>query len=145
MYAYNPMRAVVVVAILVITQGCAVQRSGSATGLGLPLQRATLDTKSPAHRIMNDELRQVEGFTALDAVRRLRPEFLQPSAPRPSTASTLPAVYENGHFSGGIDQLRDIPLGLVIEIQRLSLVEARVMFGASCPCDGGVIAVKTMP
>jgi len=92
---------------------------------------------------MSDELRHVEGFTALDAVRRLRPEFLQPSAPRPSAPSTLPSVYENGHYSGGADQLRDIPLGLVIEIQRLSPVEARIMFGASCPCDGGVISVKT--
>jgi hypothetical protein len=94
---------------------------------------------------MTDDLRRVEGFTALDAVRRLRPEFLQPSASRPSTISTLPTVYENGRYSGGADQLRDIPLGLVIEIQRLSSVEARILFGASCPCDGGVISVKTKP
>lgn len=94
---------------------------------------------------MTDDLRRVEGFTALDAVRRLRPEFLQPSASHLSTPSALPSVYENGHYSGGVDQLRDIPLGVVIEIQRLGPVEARILFGGSCPCDGGVISVKSKP
>ena len=130
---------------LVVTQACVAQHTSSSLDFTPPVQRATLDTRGGAQRIATDDLRQVEGFTALDAVRRLRPEFLQPSASRPSTISTPPTVYENGHYSGGADQLRDIPLGLVTKIQRLSSVEARILFGAFCPCDGGVISVKTKP
>ena len=147
MYAYNFVQRArtVIVAGLVVTQACVARRSASSLDFTPSIQRPTLDTKGGAQRIMTDDLRQVEGFTALDAVRRLRPEFLQPVATRLSKPSTLPSVYENGHYSGGIDQLRDIPLGLVIEIQRLSSVESRILFGASCPCDGGVISVKTKP
>jgi hypothetical protein len=57
----------------------------------------------------------------------------------------MPSVYENGLYRGGAERLSDIPISIVIEIERLSSIEAKVLFGASCQCDGGVISVKTKP
>ena len=108
-------------------------------------KRSAFDTMGAPHRITLGELRKVEGFTALDAVRRLRPEFLQSTEAPAALSRTGPSVYENGHYSGGIEQLAEIPLGLVVDVQRLSFVEAKNLFGVTCRCEGGVISVRTKP
>ena len=98
-------------------------------------------------RIVAGDLSKVQGATALDAVRQLRPEFLHTTGRRVSLGAPIPppAVYENEKFAGAVDVLNLIPISVVVEIRRMNPVEARSMFGPACSCDGGVILVRTVP
>lgn len=98
-------------------------------------------------RIMAGDLSKVQGVTALDAVRQLRPEFLRTTGRRVTTGAVTPppAVYENEKYAGAVDVLNLIPIAVVVEIRRLGPVEARTMFGPACSCEGGVILVRTVP
>ena len=55
------------------------------------------------------------------------------------------SVYENGRYIGGVDMLSGIPLGILVDVRRIEPVEAMIRFGSTCPCDGGVILVRTRP
>ena len=97
-----------------------------------------------ADRISTGELRTFGGSTVLDAVRRLRPEFLQTTAPRTMTSEpALPSVFLNGRFSGGLELLGTLGLTPVVEIQYLTPMNAKNEFGSYCRCEGGVIHVRT--
>ena len=133
----------VVIAGLAVVQGCgAAVRSEK---IGAPLAPAASygdgQGSGTPTRITSVELRQVQGWSAMDAVQRLRPEFLRGTQRQPGVAPVPPTVYESGRYLGSTDELRDIPLRIVKEIRWLSPVEARVLFGSTCPCDGGVIGV----
>jgi hypothetical protein len=98
-------------------------------------------------RIAILELLKVQGSTALDAVRQLRPEFLRATSRTGVGTGGAPAVsvYENGRYLGGVETLSDIPLRVLQEVRRVEPVEAKSMFGSSCPCEAGVILIRTSP
>ena len=100
--------------------------------------------RSPG-RIVAADLANVQGLTAMDAVRQLRPEFLRATGRQASVSSTPPeaSVYENDRYAGGIDVLNRFPLRVIAEIRRVEAVEAKARYGTACPCDGGVILVRT--
>ena len=100
--------------------------------------------QSRSDRIAAGDLSTVQGRTAADAIRRLRPEFLR--APDDRTSITVspasPTVYVDGRYAGELSVLDLIPLDVVVEIQRLDSVAAKSLFGSYCPCSGGVILVR---
>lgn len=95
-------------------------------------------------RILPSELRAGGGATVLDAVRQLRPEFLRLSPPRSVYGEPArPSVYLDSRYAGTLETLGTLSLEPVEEIQRLSAVAAKSVFGSYCKCDGGVIHVRT--
>jgi hypothetical protein len=110
---------------------------------------ASLEVEPPrggkGGQITPSDLAKVRGTTAADAVRQLRPEFLRVGGRRmtPSSSPGGPSVYVNGRHAGGTDALDLIPLGVLVEIRYLDAVAAKSLFGSFCPCDAGVILVRT--
>ena len=97
-----------------------------------------------ADRISTGELRTVGGSTVLDAVRRLRPEFLRTAPPRTMHSEPAPpSVFLNGRHVGGLEFLGTLGLTPVVEIRHLSAMDAKNEFGSYCKCDGGVIHIRT--
>jgi hypothetical protein len=92
------------------------------------------------------ELLASKATSTPDGVRRLRPEFLRPSllpTPDARTVSTFPSVYLNGVYAGGIEALDNIPLNVVQEIRFVRAPQAKDWWGSYCPCNAGVITVRT--
>jgi hypothetical protein len=90
------------------------------------------------------ELQSVEAFTTLDAVRKLHPEFLRASARANAAAEpTGPSVYVNRNYVGDVTWLSTIPIAEIRNIAFLHPTEARMRFGSSCQCGGGVVVVQT--
>lgn len=136
------------VAVLAGTQACATasQPAELASSVSLQSGEPSQRTGAPG-RIVAGDLSKVQGETALDAIRQLRPEFLHLTSRRVNGAAAPPApsVYENDKYAGGVDVLNLIPIRVVVEIRRVEPVEAKSLFGASCQCDGGIILVRTQP
>lgn len=131
-------------ALLVLAQAC-------TNGQNPPLSEQQPDDRpaTSAHSeriVLRVDRVSVHGSTALDVVREHRPEFLRITNRRSGITSAPPgpAVYENGRYLGGVDVLSTIPLAALLEIQRIDPVDARNLFGPSCPCDGGVLHVRTL-
>jgi hypothetical protein len=135
------------VAVLGGAQACATASQPAELTLSAPLQGEPSHRTGVPGRIVAADLPRVQGATALDAIRELRPEFLHLTGRRTGTASAPPApsVYENGKYAGGIDVLNIIPIRVVLEIRRVEAVEAKSLFGSSCQCDGGIILIRTQP
>jgi hypothetical protein len=134
-----------VAAGIICAQACA--SSGSTAAPLRPASPAYLPGAaaiSADRAVTGEQLRGVVGFSTLDALRQLRPEFL---FPRPSTSGLGTraelAVYENSVHLGGVEELRRIPIDLVIDMYRLSETDARLQLGAYCECRGGVLLVRT--
>ena len=91
-------------------------------------------------RIAAGDLGTVQGHTAADAVRQLRPEFLRAGG-RPTSPVTA-SVYVDDRYAGGLEALELIPLRVVTEIRYVGAVAAKSMFGSYCRCNGGIIQVR---
>jgi hypothetical protein len=90
--------------------------------------------------ITRSELEAIPGSTALDAVRRLRPQFLRARRSEVGReALVLPAVYIDGVRVGDLELLETIHLRSVLEIQYFSPTEANMRWGVGH--EGGVIHV----
>jgi hypothetical protein len=89
------------------------------------------------------DLRKVQGTTAADAVRQLRPEFMRGGRRTNDASPPTPSVYVDGRHAGGVDVLSLIPLTPVVGILYLDAVAAKSLFGSYCPCEGGVVYVRT--
>jgi len=138
------MRLFIAAVILTTSQACGIagfRESSDPTTAATPDARAS---RGSALRISAGDLSSVPATSALDAVRRLRPEFLTPTDRR-SGRPVSPSVYQNDRYIGGVDQLELIPLAPLVEIRWLSAVEAKNVYGSYCACDNGVIAVRTKP
>jgi hypothetical protein len=80
--------------------------------------------------ITQEELEGSMATNALDAIQRLRPNFL--STRGPGTINAVDEgiiVYANGIRLGGIDTLRDVPLVDIKEIRYMSAADATQRFG----------------
>ena len=80
---------------------------------------------------------------ALEAVQRLRPEYLRTRGPSSLLNPTAmgPAVFVDGLLLGGVEVLADIPIGELARIQYFKAWDATTRFGDGYP--NGVIAVST--
>jgi len=91
------------------------------------------------------DLESVRGpISTLEAVRRLRPEFLQPSERAAGRTTSEMSLYVNDAYEGELWQLNSLPLYLIREITFLHPTEATARFGTRCRCSGGALSVKTL-
>ena len=76
------------------------------------------------------ELQESSASNALDAVQRLRPNFLASRGQSTINGNDQGVVvYANGQRLGGTDSLRDIPIGDVKQIEYLNSADATQRFG----------------
>jgi hypothetical protein len=107
------------------------------------LARGT-QTGSRSSHLTASELQEIVALSTLDAVQKLRPEFLRASSRSVSGIDRgEPSVYVNGVYNGDVSLLDAIPLTQIREISFLNPAEARIQLGAACPCGGGVLLVST--
>ena len=86
------------------------------------------------------EISSVDPPNALDAIRRLRPQFLRTASV--SGAADGPVVYLDGiRLAGGVEALRDIAATTIREIRRLDALDATARYGAGH--QGGAIVIAT--
>lgn len=90
------------------------------------------------------ELASTHSANLEDALRQLRPEFFTTRGVSSIRLGTpdLPAVYLDGTKVGGLDTLRNIDIGVVLEVRRLTPREATIRLGADSP--GGALLVTTV-
>ena len=100
--------------------------------------------RSSAKHLGRAELMAVDGESAGDAVRQLRPHWLRPNrAPGRATELVRPSVYIDGAYAGSPDELHLVPLATALDLRFLQPSAAWDQFGAACRCEGGVILVVT--
>jgi hypothetical protein len=92
--------------------------------------------------ITENELATTSALTALDAVKRLRPNFLTARGASPlNLAEGGIAIYAEGVRLGGVSSLNDIFVQDVHEIQYLSGVEATQRFGTG-HSNGAILVTR---
>lgn len=95
-------------------------------------------------RLTASDLAKTQATSTLDAIERSRPDFLRTSNRAAMVErNTLPSVYLDGHFVGGLDALNTVPLNVVREVVFMHPNEARERLGSRCECGGGVVAIRT--
>src|SRR6478609_912363 len=90
------------VAVLAVVSGCAQATVGREHASPTDASEF-LHSRRPSDRLVATDLKAVQGTSAADAVRELRPEFLTPRG-HPA-APARPSVYVNGHYTGESDVL----------------------------------------
>jgi hypothetical protein len=110
--------------------------SGGGAGAG---------TSSSPNLLTAEDLAGVVDLTTLDAIRRLRPNWLRSrAAMSPATfepGGDMPAVRLDGVISSGLEQLQDLPARDVQEITFLSAADATTLYGTGYV--NGIIQVRT--
>ena len=119
--------------------------AGRAESLEACLQRAA-ETLSRSARdlITSEELAKLDVQNALDAVRRLRPNFLQTHGGLSSSITQGPqdvVVYVDNTKMGGPASLAQIPLTDVKEIQYLNGPDATQRYGTGHG-SGAIIVIR---
>ena len=99
--------------------------------------------RSTQWRITGADIEQTAAPSLMEAIRRLRPEYLRGASRTPGRPLTSPAVYVNGLYDGDTSMLRTLPLSVIREVSFLHPHEAFFRFGLVCTCEGGVILVVT--
>jgi hypothetical protein len=89
------------------------------------------------------DLAATNAETTIEAIERLRPEFLLGHARPPALGRAQIALYVNDTYEGDISLLNTIPLSEIREVSLLQPTEALFRFGITCRCPGGVILVNT--
>jgi hypothetical protein len=131
--------------LIALTQACASSSSQmQRSALDVSKEPEVVQSATARNAVSGADLTKTSASNLFDALRQIRPEFLRSST---RTSALSPAreisVFENERYLGGINQLSMIPLGVVVELRRLEPVEAKSVFGSNCPCDAGVIHVRT--
>jgi hypothetical protein len=115
--------------VLGLLHGC----SASTSSRGAPY--------SP-NRITREELQALEPLSAFEAIRRLRPHWLQPRGLTSiGEGPTLPRVHLNEARSATLDMLLSVSVSEVEYIEYLSAADATTKHGTGYP--GGLIEVRT--
>jgi hypothetical protein len=131
-------RSFLLLAAVVVLPGCASPAGGS----GASQQSAARPAHGSADRITADELGTIDVQNALQAVQRLRPNFLQNRGGASSSLTQGPqdvVVYVDQTRMGGPSALAQIPITDVKEIQHLSGTDATQRYGTGH--GSGVIIV----
>jgi hypothetical protein len=103
-------------------------------------------TASSSNVITAEELNGVVELNTLDAIRRLRPNWLRARAAASPTfvgpgEVQQPALRMDGVLSDDLGQLRDLPVRDVQEIRFLSATDATTLYGTGYV--NGLIDVRT--
>ncbi len=132
--------------VVLATAACASTAGGPATDLATdpaadpaPIRTAY---RAPNRSVLTgDEVRAARVANALDAIERLRPEFLRARAvgSRTPLAQRRPAVFHNGVYLGTLDVLRGFSPSEIVSVRRISASEATVRYGTRY---GGVEALE---
>lgn len=138
-------RGVVIASLLSIAVAACATTAAPRTGLDVASVTADAHRKARAVGIVltNSDLASTNEAWTIDAVRRLRPEFLLGSARGPQTGRPEIALYLNNAYIGDVSLLNSIPLAEIRDITFLHPVEARVQFGSACPCANGAVLIAT--
>ena len=111
---------------------------------GRPAGRTTVPAPEP-DLLTAAELGGASESSVYEAIRRLRPRFLQSRGPTslslPSAAG--PAVWVDGRLMGGVEWLGWLLPRDVVTIRRLSAWDAATVYGGRFP--DGVLVVTTRP
>ncbi len=116
---------------LVMLLGLAVgacSTTGTATGS---------EARGSRDLITEEELAQSPDLSLYDAVRRMRPQWLQVRG----TGTESPRVYVDGASRGGLDELRSLRVPDVREVRYMGSRDATTRFGTGH--TGGAILVTT--
>jgi len=132
----------VAVAVMVGASGCA----SSSAGTPGATQQASAPSRSRGSRdlITSEELAKLDVQNALDAVRRLRPNFLQTHGGLSSSITQGPqdvVVYVDNTKMGGPASLAQIPITDVKEIQYLNGPDATQRYGTGHG-SGAIIVIR---
>jgi len=137
-------RSLLIVAAVVIAgvPGCASSPAAS----GATQQSASSSPRSRGSRdvITQEELAKVDVQNALDAVRRLRPSYLQTHGGLSSSITQGPqdvVVYVDNTRMGGPSTLAQIPITDVKEIQYLNGPDATQRYGTGHG-SGAIIVIR---
>lgn len=132
----------VTIGALAITQLAGQSVLGHVPG-AIPFCVVMQPVKQPETVLLAADIRASKARTALDAIRRLKPQFLRrrviPSAWDPYDG--FPAVYVDGILLGELRTLESIPAEQVVEIRYVTPLAYGLIHGASH--SGGVISVRT--
>lgn len=132
-------------AAVVLAAGCTAGQSSLAELSPTPHSTYNRVAGANSTVLAHEEIRSVEvGPSALELLRRLRPEFLTTHGiPNPrDAAETYAMVYLDGIRLGGLETLQDIPVSTILEIRYLRSTAAAELVGKNF--RGGVIAVQTI-
>ena len=132
----------VAAAVVVGASGCA----SSPAGAPGPSQQSSSPSRSRSSRdlITSEELAKLDVQNALDAVRRLRPNFLQTHGGQSSSITQGPqdvVVYVDNTKMGGPASLAQIPITDVKEIQYLNGPDATQRYGTGHG-SGAIIVIR---
>jgi hypothetical protein len=112
------------IALVLSTSGCASGGGGTSRPAG-----------SSSDRIVEAELETLHQLSALEAVRRLRPRWLQTRTGAP------PQVHVDGNPLGGAESLNALRVADIQEMRFLNAADATTRFGTNY--ISGVILVTT--
>jgi hypothetical protein len=119
----------------------ALATTGCATGT----YETRLSTSGAQPYLSGTEIREGKYNNAYDAVRHLRPLFLNSRGPT-SIREAPPhdiLVIINDQVFGGVDELRAVPVAEVLWLRRLTASEVYYKLGRSAPSGG--IEIRTLP
>ena len=138
--AIGSARSATVITMLAIL-GCSSTMSarGSANFLDSGVRTGAVDSRSILTRT---DLAATNAATTLEAIERLRPEFLLGHARPPALGRAQIVVYVNDRYEGDLSLLNMIPLSEIRELRLLQPTEALFRFGSACRCPGGVVVVN---
>jgi len=101
-------------------------------------------TPLEAGRVRAEELRVAGVVSLQDALNKVRPQFLRRNVvPGTHGDLALPSIYMNGRYAGALDVLDLVQVIEVAEVRFVRPATARMVYGAACTCNGGVIDVTT--
>jgi hypothetical protein len=114
--------------VLLAAAACAGGPAPLGASFAAP-HRAGTSTRSV---LTGDEMREARATNALDAVQRLRPEFMRSRGVsiRSLARPQLPGVFHNGIYLGSIEMLRTFSPLEVIAVRRLSPSDVTLRYGS---------------
>ncbi len=117
--------------VFLLALGLSAGVSACATGAG---GSSSSGPSRSANRITQEELADYTTLNALDAIRRLRPRWLQ-------VRGDTPVAILDGARLGSPDALRSVAVSDVASMQYLSASDATLRYGTNFPA--GAIEVRT--
>jgi len=113
------------------------------TGARLADNRTSDHEGRRGNRIQHAELLQTNGHTALDALRRARPDlFFARNTTRNAEGSVLPVVYVGSQLHGEIWILEQFITEHIQEIEFIPRREAAFRFGRSHPAGALLVTLR---
>jgi hypothetical protein len=126
-----------------LTAGCAAARPTPPPTPSEALASVPIAAAGTSSVLGRAELKAMTGTTVVEAIRQLRPRFLEGTQPPALNGVRIyPSVYVESRPFAGLETLGAIPIAAIDEVRFLKPFEARTVYGRSCACDGGVIVFR---